>query len=245
MPPVPVLCSRCGASVVVPPRLAGKPVACPKCKQPLRPPAPAPVPFRTPWQLLAKVAAVAGLLGLVAGLMLGGVLVRALSPAASSQPSGPGVAETAVPADEKLTDEQKAAWLKLRRANARKESPYYVAGYVVSAKEWRMWAFSLNAQWHWRWQSGLGTPLPTDIFKYPGKGLEWATALAKDRAADPGVKACVVLDLFTGDRPVIAAWCFDEGNGAKVGTAAPSPEMQQSATAYLLYLQQHATDLDD
>ena len=165
---------------------------------------------------------------------------------------GPGGA--AADGNAPLTADQRVAWEKLRRQHD--DGALYVAGCLTDAGGWRMCdGYTYDGftplHLHLDWSDGLGTSFAGyDRRTHPKAGddsHETARHQAQGRAmlaaCQPNVKAVVVLDLFGGPDPKVAAWFADDGKGAKELEGAPSAELDASLRDYLRSLQTNADRL--
>lgn len=121
-----------------------------------------------------------------------------------------------------LTEEQKIAWLKLRREF--KFQGLHVAGFKTAEKEWQLRDWS-------GWAKEVRPPLT-------GKGD--ADEIARQVAADPYIKIAVILDLMSGDSPQIVAWVYDDGKGIKRLEGPPDADLNKTLAEFLLDLQRRA-----
>jgi hypothetical protein len=66
-------------------------------------------------------------------------------------------------------------------------------------------------------------------------------ATAKRRAAMlagmPDVQCVAVVDLYSGEDPVVVAWAQDDGSGARVGATPPPPELLERLKQFVYHLQ--------
>ncbi len=144
-----------------------------------------------------------------------------------------------------LTEDQRVAWQKLRRRYA--EPTYHVAGYLTTAKGWRMHCTDPDGVDPFGWVNGLGRPLQDAKgamlkFREPGAqtGLGEAKRLARLLARGNAVKATAVLDLFGGESPAIVEWARDDGEKVVVTVEAPSPNLLDGLRDFLARLQVNA-----
>lgn len=126
-----------------------------------------------------------------------------------------------------LTEDERAAWNRLRRQY--KNDPCQKAA-LLRGKGWHI--HGVHAFKHYgyhKWTLGrLGSSL-ADV-------SEWG----QRKAAESNIDGVAIIDVGTHPDPVAVRWFRDDGSGVKQSDAAPSAALAQSLKEYLLELQRRA-----
>jgi hypothetical protein len=159
-------------------------------------------------------------------------------------PTG-GPALTRPASKSELTEDEKIAWQKYRQRHTERTfqaAAYFPAddafktSYVNLDKMSGHWSSYLNADAFTGNFDALVGPAGAERDK-EASGLKWAEAEARRHAAEPAIKATVVVDLFSQAAPFAVRWYFDDGSGVKESVAAPFPELEQKLKSYITYSQ--------
>ena len=132
-----------------------------------------------------------------------------------------------------LTADEQIAWVKDRRDHSGGRR-HAVVVYFISNKAWKVHAydFALHTPTCWTWRNGDGYLFP-DVDEAKKFALMWSK--------ESSVKLTAVIDVYSQPRPVIVAWCQDVGDGAKVISRCPTPDLEAALSRFITDYQREAS----